>query len=104
MVVAEAGVAILAAGSLVAAADATSTIILAHMIDVGPVFLRGGGRMINTNATVARTMLNHLGRSGEGTAVAHGLGHGFGFGDYLKAITPGVNVYYGLKDAKEACR
>lgn len=100
----EAGAAVLAADGLVAAGSAIADVTLTHMADVGTTYLAESGAGINTNATIARTMLNHIYKYGEGAFVAGGLGHGFGISGYLKDITPGVNVFYTLKDAKEACR
>jgi hypothetical protein len=48
-------------------------------------------------------MLNHFGRFGENAIVSQELGHSIGIGGYLKAITPGVNMYYAYQDVEEAC-
>jgi len=58
----------------------------------------------NTNRAVSLMMLHHMRQFSEGALVANSLGEGYGTMGYLKEITPGVNVYFGYKTARENCQ
>lgn len=100
----EAGTVFMAGEGVGAVADALVSGVGEAVLSRKNMYYRGPGKILNTNGTVAKTMLGHFGRYFEGTFASNSVGEHFGPGDYAQELIPFWNVHLTYPKMMAACR